>query len=161
MDYTKHFKIRRYKPSDNPVVWELHWLGLAELGVKPIITPFDQDLYDIENVYLKDGDFIVGEVSGKVVAMGGIKKIDADTAEVKRMRVHPDFQGMGFGQKILKELEKRAKKMEYKKLVLFTDEINTKAINFYLKNGYKEMKREVIYLRNRYFDMIWFGKNLS
>ena len=55
-------KIRRYRPSDNPVVWELHRLGLAEIGVKPTPdNPLDQDLKDIENVYLKGGDFIVGE----------------------------------------------------------------------------------------------------
>ncbi len=109
-------KIRRYKASDNSVVWELHGLGLLEIGVKPTPdNPLDQDLYDIESIYLKDGDFIVGELDGKVVAMVAFKKIDDKTAELKRMRVHPDYQRQGFGQQILEELETRAKQMGYKK----------------------------------------------
>ena len=27
-------KIRRYEDKDNSIVWELHWLGLEELGIK-------------------------------------------------------------------------------------------------------------------------------
>lgn len=90
-------------------------LGLGQHGVKPIPGPWDKDLNDIENIYLKGGDFIVGELEGKVIAMGAFKRKDEEAAEIKRMRVHPDFQGRGFGQAILEELEKRAKKMGYKK----------------------------------------------
>lgn len=154
-------KIRRYKASDNPVVWELHWLGLAELGVKPIPSPFDQDLYDIENVYLNNGDFIVGEFRGKVIAMGAFRKIKDGMVEIKRMRVHPDYQRKGFGQKILQELEKRAKEMGYKRATLFTDIINTKAINFYKKNGYKEFKKDTLYIRNSVVKVIYYEKNLD
>lgn len=51
----QNLKIRRYKSSDNPVVWELHRLGLAEIGVKPTPdNPLDKDLNDIENIYLRD-----------------------------------------------------------------------------------------------------------
>lgn len=133
-------KIRRYKSSDNQVVWQLHRLGLAEIGVKPSSdNPLDQDLSDIENVYLKHGDFILGEIDGKVVAMGAFKKIDQETAELKRMRVHPDFQRRGFGYEILKELEKRAKEMGYKKMILDSAKDWYKAQNFYHKNGYEEI----------------------
>lgn len=108
-DANLKLKIRRYKKEDNPVVWELHWLGLGQHGVKSIPGPWDKDLNNIENIYLKDGDFILGELDGKVIAMGVFKRIDEETAEIKRMRVHPDFQGRGFGQTILEELEKKAK----------------------------------------------------
>lgn len=31
----QNIKIRRYRTSDNPIVWKLHRLGLAEIGIKP------------------------------------------------------------------------------------------------------------------------------
>lgn len=61
------------------------------------------------------------------------------------MRVHPDFQRRGFGQAILQELEKRAKKMGYKKVILDTSQKNIKSNNFYKKNGYKETGRKIVH----------------
>jgi GNAT superfamily N-acetyltransferase len=40
--------------------------------------------------------------------MGAFRRTDPERAEIKRMRVHPDYQGRGFGQIILSELEARA-----------------------------------------------------
>ena len=68
---------------------------------------WDNDLGNIEEVYLKNGDFIVGELNNKIVAMGAFKKISDNKAEIKRIRMHPDYQRKGFGQTILDELEKR------------------------------------------------------
>lgn len=141
----QNLKIRRYKAEDNPVVWELHKLGLAEIGGVPTPNnPLDQDLKDIENVYLKAGDYVVGEYDGKVVAMGAFKKIDDTRVELKRMRVHPDYQRRGFGQEIIEELEKRAKDMGYKKMILDSHPKWTKAQNFYKKNGYRETGRGML-----------------
>lgn len=151
-------KIRRYKPSDNQTVWQLHRLGLAEIGINPSPNSFfERDLNDIENIYLREGDFLVGEFEGRVVAIGAFKRIDENTAELKRMRVHPDFQRRGFGQAIIEELEKRAKEMGYKKMILDTSEEWTKAQNFYQKNGYQEVGRKVLSIR---YHAIFYEKDL-
>ncbi len=137
-------KIRRYKSSDNAVVWELHWLGLAQNGVKiNTLGPWEKDLNDIENNYLKEGDFILGEIDERVVAMGAFRKKSDEVAEIKRMRVHPDFQKKGFGKTILEQLEKRAKRKGYNKLVLDTSQKWLEAQRFYERNGYKETGRRV------------------
>lgn len=151
-------KIRRYKVSDNPIVWELHKIGLEEIGIKPRRNRgFDRDLNDIENIYFDGGDFIVGEISGKVVAMGAFKRINAEVAEIKRMRVDPYYQRRGFGQTIMEELEKRAKKMGYKRLILDTSQKWTKAQNFYKKNGFVEIGRNDPDGR---YNAIFYEKNL-
>ncbi len=66
-------KIRRYRESDNKDVWKLHILGLeqfqAYLGGK-----WDKDLDNIKDVYLKNGDFMIGEMNNKIIAMEAIKK---------------------------------------------------------------------------------------
>ena len=154
-------KIRRYKSTDNPVVWELHQLGLVEIGGKAWRgSPWDKDMDNIEDTYLKNGDFIVGEYKGRVVAMGAFKKITNKLAELKRMRVHPDFQRKGFGQAIIENLEERARKTGYRRIILDTSERNFKAEKFYLKNGYKEIKRGTLHVRNKIFHVIYYEKKL-
>lgn len=151
-------KIRRYNSKDHDVVWELHKLGLVEIGGMPSKdNPWDQDIDNIEKVYLQGGDFIVGELDGQIVAMAAFKRVDSDTAELKRMRVHPDFQRRGFGQSIVQELEKTAKRMGYKKMVLNSSPRWTKAQKFYRKMGYKETRRGVVYGK---FFVIFYEKYL-
>lgn len=151
-------KIRRYQSSDYDACWQLHWLGLAEIGATPVKGQgWDRDFSDIEGIYLKNGEFLVGELDGKIVAMGAFKKIDDQTAELKRMRVHPGFQRKGFGQQILDELEKKAKEKGFKKMILDTSQKWQKAQNFYRKNGYTEIGRND--LDGRY-NVIYFEKEL-
>ncbi len=151
-------KIRRYKTSDKPIVWELHRLSLAEIGAMPNHdNPWDQDMNNIEEVYLKGGDFLVGKFEGKILAMAAFKRTDDETAELKRLRVHPDFQRKGLGRTIVEELEKRAKSMGYKRMVLSSDPRWIKAQKFYIKMGYQEIKRGLVWGK---FYVIFYEKDL-
>jgi len=40
----------------------------------------------------------MGLVLGRIVAMGAFRRTDSHRAEIKRMKVHPDFQQRGFRQ---------------------------------------------------------------
>lgn len=82
--------------------------------------PWDDDLQHIDEVYLSDGDFLVGEADGGIVAMGAIRKKTDDCAELKRMRVHPEHQRLGYGQQMLDALEQRARTFGYRRLCLDT-----------------------------------------
>jgi ribosomal protein S18 acetylase RimI-like enzyme len=91
----------------------------------------------VETVYLNArGEFLVGSEAGKIVAMGALKYLADDVAEVKRMRVHPAYQRRGYGSAILKELEKRAVSLGYRMLRLDTTVRQTGAQRFYEKHGY-------------------------
>ncbi len=59
------------------------------------------------------------------------------------MRVHPDYQGRGFGQIILDELETRARAMGYKTLHLDTSVLQVPAQKLYEKNGFREVGRDI------------------
>lgn len=98
--------IRRYQAEDNEVVKALHYAGIKQFDVEAntdadlfdVDTNIDADLDDIENVYLNnDGEFLIGIHEGKMVAMGAIKKLSTTRAEIKRMRVYPEYQRQGFG----------------------------------------------------------------
>src|SRR5690349_6283609 len=101
--------IREYSDTDADAVWDLHVIGLEQTGSHAGHGPWDDDLRNIRYVYLRrSGTFLVGEYEGRIVAMGALRRTSATSAEIKRMRVHPDFQRRGFGQAILRALEARA-----------------------------------------------------
>jgi GNAT superfamily N-acetyltransferase len=70
------------------------------------------------------------------IACGGIKEIEPQVMEVKRMYTLPEFRGRGFASKILGELEAWALELSYRKCVLETGKKQPEAINLYKKNGY-------------------------
>lgn len=131
-------EIRQYQAEDHDVVWALHNLALELIDAHAGTGPWDDDLHDVENVYLKTGgEFFVGILNGQVVAMGALKRDSDDRAEVKRMRVHPDHQRKGYGQMMLTALENRARELGFKTLILDTAKIQTAARGLYEKNGFR------------------------
>ncbi len=139
-------KIRRFRLEDKEGVFNLHKKAYKELpGVDRGNGKFDNDFKDIESVYIRPGgDFFIGTIDDKIIAMGGLKKLSKDMAEIKRMRVDPAFQRNGFGQIILERLEKRARELDFSSIQLDTSVLQKSAQKFYEKNGYKEFKREII-----------------
>ena len=134
--------IRRYRPSDKRAVRRLHDDALNEVGAHPGAGPWDDDLDDIEGVYLDlGGEFLVGILEGEVVAMGAIRRVSPDAAEVKRMRVRPGLQGRGYGQTLLDALHRRAANLDYTTLHLDTTVQQRAARHLYTKNGYREAGR--------------------
>jgi ribosomal protein S18 acetylase RimI-like enzyme len=134
--------LRRYQSSDQPAVWALHNLALAKTGAHGGNGPWDDDLASIEGVYFRGGEFVVGVVDGKIVAMGALRRTSAERAEVKRMRVHPDYQGRGFGQQLLTYLEQQARALGFYVLHLDTSDRQPAAQKLYAKNGYQEVGRK-------------------
>jgi len=134
---------RRYQLQDKDAVWELHRLALEPTGAMLPGGPWnDDDLNDIRREYINNGgDFLVGVINKKIICMGGIKKKSASTAEIKRMRVHPDFQRTGLGQLILDKLEEKARLLGYTKLCLDTTTKQIAAQKLYEKNGYNRTGR--------------------
>ena len=134
--------IRRYEPGDKRALRRLHDDALNEVGAHLGSGPWDDDLDAIEGVYLESGgEFLVGELEGEIVAMGAVRRISADAAEVKRMRVGPDLQGRGYGQAMLGALHRSAADLGYTTLHLDTTVQQRVARGLYLKNGYREVGR--------------------
>jgi ribosomal protein S18 acetylase RimI-like enzyme len=129
-------RIRRYQPDDAPAVWQLHNRALHEVGAHGGNGPWDDDLHHVEEVYLRGGEFLVAEVEGQVVGMGALHRVSSEQAEVKRMRVDPDHQRKGLGRAILAALEKRAKELGCRSLVLDTTTRQVGAQKLYESFGY-------------------------
>lgn len=131
--------VRAYRAADYNAVWELHVLALKEAGAYGGEGPWEYDLHHIEEVYSGyGGAFLVDEEDGRIVAMGALKRLTTERAEIKRMRVHPAYQRRGFGEQILRELEARARELKYTALVLDTATVQVAAQGLYRKCGFKE-----------------------
>lgn len=164
--------VRRYRSGDDERVRELHEVALRAAGgyVEGAREP---DLDDVHGEYIEDdGEFLVGEIDGAVVAMGAFRPargyitefvddLSASSAEIRRMRVHPDHQRQGVGQRIYDELERRAAEGGYTDLVLDTSVDQTGARRFYEKNGYELVNRERIEAYGERFELVFYRKSLT
>ena len=66
-------RIRRYDPADREAIWELHNLALNLIGAHGGNGEWDADLHSIGEQYLDaGGEFIVGLVDERIVAMGAL-----------------------------------------------------------------------------------------
>ena len=149
-------EIRRYQAADNTAVWELHRLALKDTGAY-FPGKWNDDLNDIQNHYLQNGgEFLVGTLDGKIVAMGAFRKKSATMAEIKRMRVLPEYQRTGFGQMILTQLEAKAMQFGYRELCLDTTTLQTAAQKMYEKNGFIATGRGQV----PPFEVIYYQKSL-
>lgn len=79
---------------------------------------------------------VVAYSSDTPIACGAIKPFDTTSMEVKRMYTLPQYRGQGAASSILRELEKWAKELSYKKCVLETGRRQPEAIELYTRNGY-------------------------
>lgn len=135
--------LRCYTPADQETVEHLHIAVLQQTGAYLGRGPWDDDMYAIEETYLNNGgEFLIGECNGRVVSIGALKRTSEIRAEIKRMRVHPDYQRRGYGQRILKELEARARVLGYQILHLDTSFLQIPAQKLYEKNGFCEVGRD-------------------
>jgi ribosomal protein S18 acetylase RimI-like enzyme len=137
------FTLRRYTATDQEAVEHLHVQAIQETGAYLGRGPWDDDVYAIEDAYLKNqGEFLIGEEDGQFVAMGALRHTSRERAEIKRMRVQREYQGRGYGQMILDALEARAQALGYQTLHLDTSVLQIPARKLYEKNGFHEVGRD-------------------
>jgi ribosomal protein S18 acetylase RimI-like enzyme len=135
-------ELRTFEAGDAEAVWDLHDAALSAAAVHGGRGPWEDDLRDIQGAYLEPGgEFLVGFAEGTLVGMGGLLRHSPDAAEVKRMRVHPDFQRQGFGRQILDALESRAAALGCREIRLDTTAEQIAARQLYESAGYRETGR--------------------
>ncbi len=104
-----------------------------------------------------DGELLLAVSDGEPVACGGLQRLDARTAEIKRMWVHPDWRGAGLGGRMLRALEQAAVDRGYTVVRLDTNSVLTDAVTMYRRAGYSAIHR---YNDNPYAHH-WFEKVLD
>lgn len=104
-----------------------------------------------------DGAFIVVRVDSAVAGCGGVQRLDARTAEIKRMWIHPANRGVGLARRLLAELEHHARRLGHTRVVLDTNGTLLPAIALYESSGYEPAEP---YNDNPHAER-WYTKDLA
>ena len=94
----------------------------------------------LEHVEAGTGTFVVARTDGRAVGCGALRKLDATTAEVKRMYVDPELRGRGVAKEILDHLEGAARELGVSRLVLETGIYQAEAIALYHRAGFAPIR---------------------
>jgi putative acetyltransferase len=113
---------------------------VASLGVDLSFQDFGNELKTIDQQYNRPaGALLLAFRETAAVGCAGIRKIDAETAELKRMYVQDQHKGQGIGVQLLERSLQIAKDLGYKKIRLDTLQNMTKAQALYRSFGFYEI----------------------
>lgn len=115
------------------------WDGTLEESIRHFETSGDfTDMDDIETHYLHNGGQFLAAFDGdQLVGSGAIRRLDAETAELKRVWLLEQYQGKGIGYAMFGQLRVFARKQGYKKLRLQTSPQQARALAFYRRLGFR------------------------
>jgi GNAT superfamily N-acetyltransferase len=82
------------------------------------------------------GLFLIASTGDEPVGCGGVRLLDEDTAEIKRMYVADQVRGQGIGRYLLEHLEHHAIRCGATRIMLETGRRNTAALALYHRAGY-------------------------
>ena len=85
------------------------------------------------------GAYLVGFADGTPVCGGGLKRLDDDAAEIKRMYVVPGARRQGLARRLLSALETAARERGYRIVRLDTGPRQPHAKALYTATGYVEV----------------------
>lgn len=129
-------KIIEKNPSDTDSICLMDELSKE---LEHITGDSGRNSFSPEDVCVPRSLFVVAyDDNGEAVGCGGIRYINKDVAEVKRMFART--KTIGVGSEILSYLELQAKRMGYSAIWLETRLINEQAVNFYKKRGYHQIQ---------------------
>ena len=92
--------------------------------------------YSIDKLVREGVAFFVAHYDGNSAACGGVKLIDGEYGEVKRMYVRPVYRGVGLGKAMLDHLAAYARERQVNLLRLETGIYQTEAIGLYDRYGF-------------------------
>lgn len=109
--------------------------------------PFDpegahRDMRKIPETYqVRAGQFWLLMHEDSIIGTIALKALDDDFGEVKRLLIHQDYRGRGYGEQMFRHLLQHAKSKGFKALRLDSIRSYKPAIGLYKKLGFVEIER--------------------
>lgn len=103
------------------------------------------------------GCFLIVRIDGRSVGCGAVRKLDENTAEVKRMWIDPSVRGRGVGRRLLAGLESAAERLGCQLVRLDTSSHLPEALGLYRSSGYTEIPA----YNDNFYAHHWFEKSLG
>jgi GrpB-like predicted nucleotidyltransferase (UPF0157 family)/GNAT superfamily N-acetyltransferase len=137
------------------VLTNYEWAQFHRIRKSEIFSRNNQVIYDQNHPSLTDPDYknYVFYKGSDVIGVFVIQKLNKDTSAFRAIAIDKAFQSKGYGSILLKQAEKIAKNLGFKKVLLHA---NHEAYNFYKRNSYVEM--DFPDTKRLYADSIDMGK---
>lgn len=102
---------------------------------------YDHELEDLEDKYgLPYGRLYLVFYDGVLAGCIGLRKLDSENCEMKRLYVKPQFRGKKIASFLVKHIIEEARKIGYKHILLDTLPFLETAINMYKNYGFYEIE---------------------
>ena len=124
---------------DSPVALRLITALNAELAAEYNDPTANHFRLDADEVAPDRGAFLIAWSGSEAVGCGAIRRLDDDSAEIKRMYVASDRRGRGAGRRILEALESEARRLGVHRIVLETGNRQAPALALYRSYGFVEI----------------------
>ena len=155
----EQLKIVPYSALDQKAVWDLHLHtvknneGFLE----------NLDFYeDVRNVPAHYDGFLLLKDNHNLIGMIGLKPLNEDCFEIKRLQVHKEYQGKGLGKLLVEKIVELAKTKNANSLILDFDKRHEYLNKFYSAFGFKKFDEGTVYMgaNKEKFDLIYMKKDL-
>jgi ribosomal protein S18 acetylase RimI-like enzyme len=95
---------------------------------------YDTELEKVNDIYgLPDGRLYIAQVDEVPAGCMGLKKLNQDQCEMKRLYVKPEFRGRSIAKKLIEKMIRDAKHIGYRYIMLETFPFLIQAIRLYEK----------------------------
>jgi putative acetyltransferase len=153
--------VREFTAADQAHITRLQDAFMTEFFPEFTSDPrqyqWNADIYQIDASYLqKGGKFWVAEVDAEIVGFGGFRLLDANSVEIKRVRIARTHRAKGLGTAIVRHIESYCRATKIKTIKVDTDDRFDAAISMYTNLGYvfqrsaRTTKNNIVYTDNYY-----------
>lgn len=117
------------------------------------------DIENLEEAYFADGGlsgFWVARYGNEVIGMVGVQNHDEHVAEIRRLRVHPQYRRRGLGSRLMEQAIAFCREVGYLKVILDTRVEREPAVRMFEKFGFQHGRTREIdgrRLSDFYLDM--------
>ena len=115
---------------------------------------------EIANLHISYPSVIIFRPQEKIIGYV-IFWLVGEEAQISNLALHPDFQGLGIGQSVLKQILAVMRKMDAKQVILEVRPSNQAARILYEKNGFTILGVRRGYYQNPPEDAIVMSKSFS
>ncbi|MDG1838847.1 MAG: GNAT family N-acetyltransferase [Phycisphaerales bacterium] len=130
-------EIRLATDADIPALRDLFEAGVYEGQVQ--INDTGADIEQLHEAYFSAaaaGSFWVAEQNGDIAGMIGVQRLDDSVAEVRRLRVRPQFRRQGIASALMEHAIRFCRDHDYLKVVLDVRVERQPAIQLFEKFGF-------------------------
>lgn len=106
------------------------------------VQHYDEELRHLDAKYgPPDGRLYLAYCDGALAGCIGLRKLDSQSCEMKRLYVRPAFGGRGLGGALVDRIIADAQEIGYSHMLLDTFPFLSRAIGMYQKRGFYEIER--------------------